>query len=91
MTKRDPRLCRNRFVGFALPYIWIVPLERQEVGIDLALVDNRRAPTEAIDPRVKNFNWMDLPRGGGSRVEAKAATLGRDIISKLEKDGLSLD
>ena len=25
MTKRDPRLCRNRFVGFALPYIWIVP------------------------------------------------------------------
>ena len=25
MTKRDPRLCRNRFVAFALPYIWIVP------------------------------------------------------------------
>jgi hypothetical protein len=22
MTKRDPRLCRNRFVAFALPYIW---------------------------------------------------------------------
>ena len=63
MTKRDPRLCRNRFVGFALPYIWIVPPERQEVGIDLAMVDNRRTPTEAIDPRVKNFNWMDLQRG----------------------------
>ena len=63
MTKRDPRLCRNRFVGFALPYIWIIPPERQEVGIDLALVDNRRTPKEAIDPRVKNFNWMDLQRG----------------------------
>ena len=63
MEKRDPRLCRNRFVGFALPYIWIVPPERQEVGIDLAMVDNRRTPTEAIDPRVKNFNWMDLQRG----------------------------
>ena len=63
MTKRDPRLCRNRFVGFALPYIWIVPPERQEVGIDLAMVDNRRTPKEAIDPRVKNFNWMDLQRG----------------------------
>jgi branched-chain amino acid aminotransferase len=63
MTNRDPRLCRNRFVGFALPYIWIVPPERQEVGIDLAMVDNRRTPTEAIDPRVKNFNWMDLQRG----------------------------
>ena len=40
-----------------------MPPERQEVGIDLAMVDNRRTPTEAIDPRVKNFNWMDLQRG----------------------------
>src|SRR5262249_9905903 len=60
---RDPRLCQNRFIAFALPYIWIINPERQEVGIDLALVENRRTPTEAIDPRVKNFNWMDLQRG----------------------------
>jgi len=60
---RDPRLCQNRFVGFALPYIWIISPERQETGIDLALVENRRTPTEAIDPRIKNFNWMDLQRG----------------------------
>jgi branched-chain amino acid aminotransferase len=63
MTNRDPRQCRNRFVGYAVPYIWIVRPERQEIGIDLAIVDNRRTPTEAIDPRVKNFNWMDLQRG----------------------------
>jgi branched-chain amino acid aminotransferase len=63
VTRRDPRLCQNRFVGFAIPYVWIVPPERQAVGIDLAIVDNRRTPTEAIDPRVKNFNWMDLQRG----------------------------
>jgi branched-chain amino acid aminotransferase len=63
MTKRDPRLCRNRFVAFAVPYIWIIQPEQQEVGINLALVDNRRTPEEAIDPRVKNFNWMDLQRG----------------------------
>ncbi len=63
LTQRDPRLCRNRFIGFALPYIWIATPERQEVGIDLAVADNRRTPTEAIDPRVKNFNWMDLQRG----------------------------
>jgi branched-chain amino acid aminotransferase len=60
---RDPRLCRNRFVGYAVPYIWIVPPERQLEGIDLAIVGNRRTPSEAIDPRVKNFNWMDLERG----------------------------
>lgn len=61
--RRDPRLCRNRFVAYAIPYVWIVSPERQAEGIDVAIVDNRRTPTEAIDPRVKNFNWMDLERG----------------------------
>jgi len=63
LTNRDPRLCENRFTAFALPYIWIVSPEKQETGINLAIVDNRRTPTEAIDPRIKNFNWMDLQRG----------------------------
>jgi len=35
----------------------------RETGINLAIVDNRRTPTEAIDPNIKNFNWMDLQRG----------------------------
>jgi branched-chain amino acid aminotransferase len=60
---RDPRRCRNRFLAYAIPYVWIVSPERQEEGIDLAIVDNRRTPAEAMDPRVKNFNWMDMQRG----------------------------
>jgi branched-chain amino acid aminotransferase len=63
MTRRDPRLCQNKFVGFALPYIWIVSPERQEEGIDLAIAGTRRTPAEAIDPRLKNFNWADLQQG----------------------------
>ncbi|HLE43866.1 MAG TPA: aminotransferase class IV [Methylomirabilota bacterium] len=63
LTRRDPRLCTNRFIAFAIPYVWIVSPERQEAGIDLVVSENRRTPTEAIDPRVKNFNWMDLQRG----------------------------
>jgi branched-chain amino acid aminotransferase len=63
LSRRDPRLCRNRFIGYAVPYIWIAPPERQLEGIDLAVVGNRRTPAEAMDPRVKNFNWMDLERG----------------------------
>jgi branched-chain amino acid aminotransferase len=63
ITRRDPRLCQNKFVGFALPYIWIVSPERQEEGIDLAIAGTRRTPAEAIDPRLKNFNWADLQRG----------------------------
>jgi branched-chain amino acid aminotransferase len=56
-------MCVNRFIGLAVPYIWIVPPARQEAGIDLAIADNRRTPPEAIDPRMKNFNWLDLQRG----------------------------
>jgi branched-chain amino acid aminotransferase len=63
MTRRDPRLCQNKFVAFALPYIWIVSPERQEQGIDLAIAGTRRTPAEAIDPRLKNFNWADLQQG----------------------------
>jgi branched-chain amino acid aminotransferase len=63
LTRRDPRLCENRFIGLALPYIWIVSPERQAEGIDLAISETRRIPTEAIDPRIKNFNWMDLQHG----------------------------
>lgn len=63
LTQRDLRLCRNRFIAFALPYIWIVPPERQETGIHLVICETRRTPAEAIDPRVKNFNWMDMQRG----------------------------
>ena len=63
-TVRDPRLCTNTLMAFALPYIWIIQPDRQQEGIDLAIATgNRRTPPEAIDPRMKNFNWLDLQRG----------------------------
>jgi branched-subunit amino acid aminotransferase/4-amino-4-deoxychorismate lyase len=63
-TVRDPRTCRNSFIGLAIPYVWIISPERQDEGLDLAIAgDVRRTPPEAIDPRMKNFNWLDLQRG----------------------------
>lgn len=63
-TVRDPRLCTNTLMAYALPYIWIVQPARQLEGIDLAVATgNRRTPPEAVDPRMKNFNWLDLQRG----------------------------
>lgn len=63
-TNRDPRLCTNTLMTFAMPYIWIVQPARQLEGIDLAVATgNRRTPPEAVDPRMKNFNWLDLQRG----------------------------
>lgn len=63
-TVRDPRLCTNTLMTFAMPYIWIIQPARQLEGIDLAVATgNRRTPPEAVDPRMKNFNWLDLQRG----------------------------
>ncbi|HEV8673692.1 MAG TPA: aminotransferase class IV [Methylomirabilota bacterium] len=63
LAERDPRRCQNKFIGFALPYIWIFSPRRQEAGVHVVIAGTRRTPAEAIDPRVKNFNWMDLERG----------------------------
>lgn len=64
MTNRDPRLCNNTLMALAVPYIWIIQPARQLEGIDLAIATgNRRTPPESIDPRMKNFNWLDLQRG----------------------------
>ena len=61
---RDVRLCVNTLMAFAVPYIWIVQPARQLEGIDVAIATgNRRTPPESVDPRMKNFNWLDLQRG----------------------------
>ncbi|MGZ4771641.1 MAG: aminotransferase class IV, partial [Ilumatobacteraceae bacterium] len=63
-TVRDPRLCTNTLMAFAMPYIWIIQPARQLEGIDLTIAaGNRRTPPESVDPRMKNFNWLDLQRG----------------------------
>ena len=61
---RDPRLCINTFMAYAVPYIWLAPPARQLEGLDLVVATgNSRTPPEAVDPRVKNFNWMDMQTG----------------------------
>jgi branched-chain amino acid aminotransferase len=71
---RDPRLCQNQFIGYAIPYVWIIPPEQQATGINLVVCRTRRTPPEAIDPRVKNYNWMDLSRGLLEALEQGGAT-----------------
>lgn len=63
ISSRDPRDCRNGLIVVAVPYYYVMPKEKVENGINLAVVDNRRVPAESVDARVKNFNWMDLTRG----------------------------
>jgi len=61
---RDPRRFRNRFYAYAIPYVWIVKPEDQEVGIHLIIAEKTiRIPANAIDPTIKNFHWGDLTQG----------------------------
>jgi branched-chain amino acid aminotransferase len=61
---RDPRLFRNRFYAFAIPYIWIVKPDDQEIGTHLVIAEETaRISPRSVDPTVKNFHWGDLTRG----------------------------
>ena len=57
---RDPRLATNRFYAYALPFVWIAPPEKQARGIDLHISERVRIAPESVDPRVKNYHWIDL-------------------------------
>jgi branched-chain amino acid aminotransferase len=60
---RDPRLCVNRFYAFAGPFVWIANREQLERGLRLVVSRVERIPPESVDPRIKNFHWIDLTRG----------------------------
>ncbi len=61
---RDPRDCQNAFYAFAVPYVWIATLEKQESeGLHLAISDIERISATAVDPTVKNYHWLDFQRG----------------------------
>jgi branched-chain amino acid aminotransferase len=62
--ERDLRRFHPLFYSYAIPYIWIVSPEQQEVGTDVIVArDVRRTPPGAINPTVKNFQWGDFTRG----------------------------
>ena len=60
---RDPRTCANRFMAFAIPFVWIATPERQREGIDLVVGTPQRIPSASVDPRVKNYHWLDFVAG----------------------------
>jgi branched-chain amino acid aminotransferase len=62
--ERDPRKWTPRFYAYAIPYVWIVQPEQQELGTQAVVArDTIRIPPGSVDPKVKNFHWGDLVRG----------------------------
>ena len=60
---RDPRMCKNQLSLFVQPFVWIARPEQQEIGLKMVVARTPRIPSEAVDQRIKNFNWLDLTRG----------------------------
>jgi branched-chain amino acid aminotransferase len=71
---RDPRSCTNRFMAFAIPFVWIADPAKQRRGIDLAVSSVQRIAPASVDPRVKNYHWLDMVMALYQAYEAGAET-----------------
>jgi len=60
---RDPRDAVNRFMAFALPFGWIADEEQRARGLHVAISKVQRISPASVDPRIKNYHWLDLVAG----------------------------
>jgi branched-chain amino acid aminotransferase len=60
---RDPRSCSNRLLAFAIPFVWIADERLRAQGMNLQISRHQRIPPESIDPRIKNYHWLDMVMG----------------------------
>ncbi|MFW6024432.1 MAG: aminotransferase class IV [Dichotomicrobium sp.] len=73
---RDPRDAENQLICFAIPFVWVLPPEKRDAGLSLAISSIQRIPPESVDPTAKNYHWLDFimglydayDRGAGSVV-----------------------
>lgn len=79
---RDLRLCHNRLIAYALPFVWIGGDKAQKEGMSAIIPPFRRIPPESVDPTVKNYHWLDLERG-----QLEAYERGADTAILLGTDG----
>jgi branched-chain amino acid aminotransferase len=79
---RDPRLSQNRFYAFAQPFVWIANEDQRRDGLRMAISSVQRIPPEAVDPRIKNFHWLDLTMGIFDAYDRDA-----DVAVLVDRDG----
>ena len=57
---RDPRSCENRFLAFAIPFVWIADDTLRAQGLNLLISRQQRIPPESVNPKIKNYHWLDM-------------------------------
>ena len=60
LNERDFRKYPPTLICYAVPYIWIAKPEMQEKGLRVMVANTRRTPSQCLDPKIKNFNWLGL-------------------------------
>lgn len=82
LGSRDPRSCRNRFLAFAIPFVWIADERLREQGLNLLISRQQRIPPESVDSRIKNYHWLDMVMGLFEAYDA-----GADTAALVDADG----
>lgn len=72
---RDLRQCHNRFIAYALPFVWIASPEKQRSGLSAIIASRPRIPPQSVDPTVKNYHWLDMDRALLDAYDAGADTV----------------
>jgi branched-chain amino acid aminotransferase len=75
LGSRDPRRASNAFYAFAIPFVWIADEKQRETGLSLHISDRERISPRAVDPRTKNYHWLDLTLGVFDAYDAGAETV----------------
>ncbi len=56
-----PEKFENRFYGMAIPFVFMFDDDQRASGVDLIVCrEHIRIPSRAVDPRAKNFHWLDM-------------------------------
>ena len=79
---RDPRSCDNRFLAFAIPFVWIADDELRAKGLNLLISRQQRIPPESVDPKIKNYHWLDMVM-----ALFEAYDHGADTVVLVDADG----
>lgn len=60
--KRLPSVFKgsNKLVCYAIPFIWIMKPEIQEIGADMIIAKTPRISPESVNPTYKNYHWGDF-------------------------------
>lgn len=79
---RDMRMCKNQFIAYALPFIYLFPPEKRERGVKAIISSFMRIPSASVDQRIKNYHWLDMVRS-----QWEAYDKGADTAFLLDMDG----